>query len=177
MQHKDPTRRAIRVCLVAAVDKTDLLIEDDVVPYDYKASGQIEAIVRLVADGTVVLSRRSAAALAPRLSGRSPGRLGLVLSHRLSNAPADVCNDGALLVQSVDDAFTACVGDTLYVSAVPACSVRFCPMRRCFTSLCWARASACLPAAVAAISERACRLWARPILDRASTAPPASFIT
>ncbi|AVK75155.1 Dihydrofolate reductase incomplete domain containing protein [Pandoravirus quercus] len=132
MQHKDPVRRVIRVCLVAAVDKTDLLIEDDVVPYDYKASGQIEAIVRLVADGTVVLSRRSAAALAPRLSGRSPGRLGLVLSHCLSNPPTDVCNDGALLVQSVDDAFTACVGDTLYVIGGPGLLSSFLPYASVF---------------------------------------------
>ncbi|AGO84683.1 Dihydrofolate reductase incomplete domain containing protein [Pandoravirus salinus] len=132
MEHKDPSRRAIRVCLVAAVDKTGLLIEDDVVPYDYKASGQIEAIVRLVADGTVVLSRRSAAGLAPRLSGRSPGRLCLVLSHRPHDPPTCLCGDGALLVQSVDDAFTACAGDTLYVIGGPGLLSSFLPYASVF---------------------------------------------
>lgn len=131
MEYQGLARRAIRVCLVVAVDKADLLAEDDVIPYDYKASGQIDAIARLVADSTVVLSRRSAMGLAPRLAGHFPGRRCLVLSHRLSNPPPCV-HDDALLVQSVDDAFVACVTDTLYVIGGPDLLGSFMPYASVF---------------------------------------------
>jgi hypothetical protein len=118
MEHTNLAQRAIRVCLVVAVDKTDLLAEDDAIPYEYKASGQIEAIVRLVADSTIVISRRSAASLAPRLSDHFPGRRCLVLSRRLCDPPSCV-HDDALLVQSISDVFAACVTDTLHVIGGP----------------------------------------------------------
>ncbi|AGO84728.1 Dihydrofolate reductase incomplete domain containing protein [Pandoravirus salinus] len=126
-----PARRAIRVCLVAAVDKTDLLAEDDVIPYDYKASGQIDAIVRLVADSTAAFSRRSMTGFAVRVLNRFPGRRCIVLSHRLSSPPPCV-HDDALLVQTVDDVFAACASDTLYVIGGPDLFASFLPYASVF---------------------------------------------